>query len=158
MCIINMLGCTVLGTATVAQKAWKDRVLDVVVVNPTLVLGSRGTVLVNHLWDQNSVMFLLVVNAPGSSAFLLWVVIVGLLREMLRRQYPCSHVRDEIGTLNHHDMHQATVVFDMPLEGASMSGLCMAFDPPDLAINVFWWLDEVVLVVGDTSRRTIVEH
>ena len=39
-----------------------------------------------------------------------------------------------------------------------MSGLCMALDDPDLVINMPRRLDEVILVIGNTSQRAIIQH
>ena len=87
----------------------------------------------------------------GTCAFLIWVVVICLLSEMLRQQYSGDSVRDQISAFNHHEMHESAIIFNMPFEGVSMSGLCVALDPLDLAIDVFWHLDKVVLVLGDAS-------
>ena len=55
-------------------------------------------------------------------------------------------------------MHQPIVVFNVPLDGAAVSGLYMALDASDLAVDAFGRLDEIILVVGSTSRHAIVQH
>ena len=56
----------------VVQNAPKERAPDAVVVRPTLVVGSNGTVFVNRRWDQKSDLFLLVVSAPVPSSLGTW--------------------------------------------------------------------------------------
>ena len=51
------------------QKAQNEQVPGTIVVSPTLVVLSRGTVFVNRHWDQNSIMFFLVVIAPVPSSW-----------------------------------------------------------------------------------------
>ena len=46
----------------------KECAPEAVVVRPTLVVGSKGTVFVIRLWDQKSIIFLLVVSAPVTSS------------------------------------------------------------------------------------------
>ena len=57
-----------MGTVTVVQKAWNDRAPEAVLVNPTFVLGLRGTVFAKRLHAQKGVIFLLAVKAPVPSA------------------------------------------------------------------------------------------
>ena len=68
MCVVNMFVCLVSGLSMVAQKARKERAPEAVVVRPTLVVGSNGTVSVNCHWDQKTIICLLVINAPVPSA------------------------------------------------------------------------------------------
>ena len=63
-----MLVWLISSASMVLQKAQYDRAPAAVVVSPTLVRGSSGTVLANQRWDQNKVMFLLVVSAPVPSS------------------------------------------------------------------------------------------
>ena len=49
---------------------------------------------------------------------------------MLRRQDPCCRVGDKVGPFDHHSVDQAVVVFNMPFQSASMSGIRKAWKLP----------------------------
>ena len=55
-------------------------------------------------------------------------------------------------------MYEASVILDMPLDGAAVSGIGMSLNTSDFAVYFRGRLDEVTLIISDTSRGAIIKH
>ena len=70
----------------------------------------------------------------SSGPFCGGIMVVGLLSQVLGRQAPCGRFGYHIGPGYDHDVHEAMVIFYVPFNCASVSGLCVTLDPFYLSV------------------------